>query len=400
MCERGVRMKTTLPMNKELDFNLQGTAKRLDKLHNIIEKYDSQLVDYYDNHFIVNKTSTSFEQDLVGQELEKLADYLLFADNKEQRQKPKEEQDEVCILNKSQIERNAKKETLTDDLTHYEHIAKDSTKHSFYSDDKRYKNKMNIKEDKPKKRKVKKKNYETKSITKADLEKFPVLKQTNDLLEKLKEEIKNGIDTNGNKLNEEQIRKKRWLSIELKKDQVAYKDAMSKHVNAKSVIRQSLQGKLDVNFADLEAIDFLFHEYSNLKQYCYDDINSDLKHVLMDFEQLVDSTPLSEILKEVLVLKIDGLSHSEINHHLSDKYQIQFGKQHISTMVRNIIPKKIIDNYRKQREDWFYTEIVKGKYKKCNRCGEIKLASDNYFSKDKKGIFGYKSICKKCHSTK
>lgn len=393
-------MKTTLPMNKELDFNLQGTVQRIDKLHNIIEKYDSQLVDYYDNHYVVNKTSTSFEQDLVGQELEKLADYLLFADNKEQRKKPKEEQEDISILSRSQIERNAKKETLTDDLTYFENIAKDSTKHSFYSDDKRFKNKMNIKEDKPKKRKMKQKNLERKSITKFDLEKFPVLKQTNELLELLKQEIKTGMDINGNKLNEEQIRKKKWFSIELKKDQVAYKDAMSKHVHAKSVIRQSMQGKLDVNFADLEAIEFLFHEYSNLKEYCFDDINSDLKHVIMDFEQLVDSTPLSEILKEVFVLKVDGLSHSEINHHLSEKYQIQFGKQHISTMVRNIIPKKIIDNYRKQREDWFYTEIVKGKYKKCNRCGEIKLASDTYFSKDKKGFFGYKSICKKCHSTK
>jgi hypothetical protein len=393
-------MKPTFQMNKELDFTLEGTSKRLEKLNDVIQKYDSQLVNYYDEHFIANKTSTSFEQDIVGQDLEKLADYLLFADNKEQRKKSKEEKEEYSVLTKSQIERNNRKETLSDDLSYFEENVKNANNHSFYSEDKRFKNKMNIKEEKPKKRKAKLKQTDTKSITKEDLEKYPVLKQTSEIIEKITQEIKKGKDEFGNVLSADMIRKKKWLCIELKKDQVAYKDSMKKHVNPKSVIKQSLNGKIDVNFSDQEVVEFLFHEYSQLKQYCFDNIESDLKHVLMDFEKLVDETPFSDILKEIFILKIDGLCHSEINKELEHKYQIQFGKQHISTIIRNTIPKKIIDTHRKQLEDWFYREIVRGKYKCCTRCGEIKLATDNYFSKDKKGIFGYKSICKLCHSTK
>lgn len=395
-----MKMKPTFQMSKELDYNLEGTENRLDKLQNIVKKYDSHLIDYYDNHFIANKTSTSFEQDIIGQDLEKLADYLLFADNKEQRKKAKDEQEEHTVLTLSQIERNNRKETLSDDLSYFEQNAKDTSKHSFYTEEKRFKNKLNINEEKPKKRKAKMKNKDTKSITKEDLEKYPVLKQTQELIDQLSEEIKTGINRFGQVIDSETLRKKRWLCIELKKDQVAYKDSMKKKVNPKSVIRQSLNGKLDVNFADHEVIEFLFHEYSNLKQYCFDNIESDLKHVLMDFERLVDDTPFSEILKEIFILKVDGLCHNEINKELEHKYQIKFGKQHISTLIRNSIPKKIIETYRKQLEDWFYREIVKGKYKCCTRCGEIKLASDNYFSKDKKGVFGYKSICKMCHSTK
>jgi hypothetical protein len=40
------------------------------------------------------------------------------------------------------------------------------------------------------------------------------------------------------------------------------------------------------------------------------------------------------------------------------------------------------------------------KYKKCNRCGEIKLAHNKYFSKNKTAKDGLYSICKKCRNSK
>jgi hypothetical protein len=393
-------MKPKFQMRKELDFTLEGTKKRLEKLYEILCDHDEELVDYYDNHYIANKTSTSFEQDIVGQDLEKLADYLLYADNKEQRHESKKHKDERGILSPSQIERNSRKETLTDDLSYFEKSNHTMEKHSFYTKDKRFKNKMECKEDNPKKRKARNKNKDTKKITKEDLEKYPVLKDTNEAIEKLKYEIETGLDAHGYELNEEQLRKKRWLMIELRKDQVAYKDSMKKYVNAKSVLNQSLNGEIDVNFRDQEVIEFLFHEYSHLKEYSFDDLSSDLKHILMDFEQLVDNTPFSEIVKEVFILKIDGLSHDEINNELEHKYHITFSKKHISKLLRSAIPKKIIDTYGKQFEDWYYLEIVKGTYKTCTNCGEVKLASENYFRKESKGKYGVKAVCKTCDSTK
>lgn len=393
-------MKPTFQMRKELDFTLEGTKKRLERLDQIVTKFDDELVDYYDNHFVSNKTSTSFEQDIIGQDLEKLADYLLYADNKEQRQKTKKHKDERGILSRSQIERNARKEMLTDDLSYFEKSNDNLYNQSFFTKDKRFKNKMECNEDTPKKRKAKQKNKESKKITKEDLEKYPVLKDAHEAIEKLKIEVETGKDSHGLTLNEEQIRKKRWLMIELKKDQVAYKDSMKKYINAKSVIHQSSNGMFDVNFRDQEVIEFLFLEYSHLKQHCFDDLAGDLKHVMMDFEQLVDSTSFSEIVKDVLIFKIDGLTREQIIEELQHKYSIKFSKKHISQLIRSTIPKKLIENYRKQLEDWYYLEIVKGTYKTCSNCGQIKLANENYFYKETKGDFGLKATCKECYSKK
>ena len=44
--------------------------------------------------------------------------------------------------------------------------------------------------------------------------------------------------------------------------------------------------------------------------------------------------------------------------------------------------------------------IEKGKYKTCSRCGQIKLAHNKYFSKNKTSKDGFYSICKACRNTK
>ena len=55
----------------------------------------------------------------------------------------------------------------------------------------------------------------------------------------------------------------------------------------------------------------------------------------------------------------------------------------------------IIKQYEEDYEDWYYLNIRKGQYKKCSRCGEIKLISQ--FNKEPKGKDGYKKHCKKCY---
>lgn len=395
-------MKPSFQMSKDLDFNIDSTEKRIDKVEEIVESYDAELVNYYDEYYDANKTTNSFMQDIVSTDLEKLADYILFADNKEQRELAKKNKpnNESSILSKSQEARNLKKEKLTDDVTYFEANLDSGEKYNFHSQDKRYKNKMGFKEDEPKRRKKSNPSLSRNKITKADLEKYPVIKESNELIENFKTQIRTGLDANGNSLSVEQIKKLKWFCIELRKDQVTYKNSMKKEVNAKSVIQQSPNLDVEVNLADFEIIEFLFHDYSLLKQYSYDAVNSDLKHILMDFERLVDSTHFSDIVKEILILKIDGLSHDEIQKELEHKFETNFCKQHLSTLIRSTIPKKIIETYKRQLENWYYLEVVKGNYKTCTQCGEIKLATTNYFSKDKQKKYGVKNICKICNRTK
>jgi len=44
--------------------------------------------------------------------------------------------------------------------------------------------------------------------------------------------------------------------------------------------------------------------------------------------------------------------------------------------------------------------VKKGNYKKCSRCGQIKLAHNKYFSKNKTSKDGFYSICKACRNAK
>ena len=57
-------------------------------------------------------------------------------------------------------------------------------------------------------------------------------------------------------------------------------------------------------------------------------------------------------------------------------------------MTKNLAPK------------YNHLDVEKGKYKKCSRCGQIKLAHNKYFSKNKTSKDGFYSICKCCRSQK
>ena len=49
---------------------------------------------------------------------------------------------------------------------------------------------------------------------------------------------------------------------------------------------------------------------------------------------------------------------------------------------------------------WYYLNEKKGKYKRCSRCGQIKLAHSKYFSKNKTSKDGFYSLCKCCRNAR
>ena len=58
---------------------------------------------------------------------------------------------------------------------------------------------------------------------------------------------------------------------------------------------------------------------------------------------------------------------------------------------------KLVDEYERFFEDnIYYLEIVKGKYKTCTVCGEVKIATERNFYKDNSGQFGLRAECKDC----
>ena len=82
------------------------------------------------------------------------------------------------------------------------------------------------------------------------------------------------------------------------------------------------------------------------------------------------------------------------------EFGIKHSLEYISSLWRNKIPKIIASYAEDQFLNHYYLNEEKGKYKKCSRCGQVKLAHNKYFSKNKTSKDGFYSICKDCRNGK
>ena len=120
-----------------------------------------------------------------------------------------------------------------------------------------------------------------------------------------------------------------------------------------------------------------------------------------DFDIIADGALKNYPLYEKIVeYKIDGLQNIDIQEKIQMEFGIKHSLEYISSLWRNKIPKIITSYAEDQFLDYYYLNEEKGKYKKCSRCGQIKLAHNKYFSKNKTSRDGFYSICKACRNGK
>ena len=141
--------------------------------------------------------------------------------------------------------------------------------------------------------------------------------------------------------------------------------------------------------------------YSRLKQDSFDQFEGDLYYLMDAFDQVADIA-LKEypLYDKIVECKIDGLQNIQIQEILEKEFGIKHSLEYISSLWRKKIPKLIASTAEDEYLDWYYREQEKGKYKRCSRCGQIKLAHNKYFSKNKTSKDGFYSICKKCRNSK
>lgn len=246
------------------------------------------------------------------------------------------------------------------------------------------------------------------TITKKDLEEIQPLRQLREAIDAWEAKLK---VTEG---KEAFIIKK--ALIEMRKDQYIIKDAYRKPIIPKSIIHSKYYIELEdktyiadsgetipqgVSLIDPKVCSAILCNYSKLKGDSEDAVNSDLHCLLQDFDNIVTiALKKYPIYEKIIIYKIDGISNSEI----VDKIQLKFGIKHtpeyISCLWRNKIPKLIANAAEDQWLNWYYLNEQKGIYKKCNRCGQIKLAHNKYFSKNKTSKDSFYSICKECRNKK
>ena len=148
-------------------------------------------------------------------------------------------------------------------------------------------------------------------------------------------------------------------------------------------------------------VSFLLCYYPQLKEECWDDFQCDLHYLLLDLEQLTEDALLEKypLLWDLVVWKVDGLTNEEIQFKVDAKYGEWHTEQYYSSLWRKRIPKLIVEEAQRKYLIWYYTNIEKGYWKKCTKCGEIKLGHPMFFSKNSTPDNFY-SQCKECKNKK
>jgi len=161
--------------------------------------------------------------------------------------------------------------------------------------------------------------------------------------------------------------------------------------------------EIDCNLSLLlpKHVSLLLCNYSKLKEEAYSKFTSDIYYMMLALDDLVEEALKDyPLYKDLLIYKIDGLQNADIQTKLSEKYDIRYSVEYISSLWRNKIPKLIAETAEKRWLVWHYTEEEKGQWKRCSKCGQIKLAHNKFFSKNKSSKDGFYSICKDCRNKK
>lgn len=153
-----------------------------------------------------------------------------------------------------------------------------------------------------------------------------------------------------------------------------------------------------INLYNPTHISLLLTNYSRIKQECWDSFESDTHWIMEDLDNLIEKTFKKDfpLYYDLIIYKIDGKSNAEIQNRLAIDYNIRHTPEYISALWCNKIPKMIAETASKEWLIWHYTVEERGKWKKCSKCGQIKLAHNEFFSRNNTSKDGFYSMCKEC----
>ena len=156
-----------------------------------------------------------------------------------------------------------------------------------------------------------------------------------------------------------------------------------------------------VTFFKPEHIRAILCNYESLHHYLAHRYSSDFHYMMRDFDKLfAEGLAPYPAYKTLALAKIQGLQNSEIQKILIEKHNLNHTPEYISSLWRNKIPKILAEKAKEDYLIWYYSEVEYGKWKRCSRCGEVKLAHNRFFSKNSTSKDGWYSICKCCRNTK
>ena len=321
---------------------------------------------------------------LTNKYLEKLADYIIFAMDKQERKQKK-------ILTDNRMVTVNKRETSFEGLAGKLENGEDGI-YNMIANDKNIIFSPKV------------------SITEQDLAEIPGLKELRDEIEKVEARAKAARGKKAFLLKKQ--------AIEMRQDQYVLKNAYKKPIYCMNLIKSFSKIDLSenvtvdeegnvssdglINLFNEKHISALLCNYSKIKEDSWSNFNSDAKWLMFDLDTVIDRALKDKfpLYYDLVIYKIDGKQNQEIQKLLEEEHGIKHSIEYISSLWRNKIPKLIAEQAQNDWLIWHYTQEEKGKWKKCSRCGQIKLAHNRFFSKNKTSKDGFYSICKCCRNKK
>ena len=381
-----------------LDWEIDNVEDRLNHVRKILGEYQVDGVNFYYEYFdevfnqdnphskvnlILSTSSARYDESNISKALEIIESYILCSrDEIENRKK-----DKIVykIYNsKELLDRFKQEENLTYKLAS---VNSDRSNNCDKGDenklDKEFENVFAIFQLPKNYKKVK-----DIVIEKKDFERFPILKEYQHSIDhmesKLQELMKIDLKKIKNKKVKDDIRNRKNI---LKKNLRLLKLDM---LDAKKMIERPIIWKSplkDSGCADYDALDMFDKEVVKelLRVHKGVDLQDDLSCILVDLENLINKIEFTDKQRKVLELWSNGLATGEISKKLNVKPNT------VASCLNSVVD-LIIKQYEKEYEEWYYLNIRKGEYKKCSKCGEVKLVSQF----DKNGKRGLYPRCKKC----
>jgi hypothetical protein len=336
------------------------------------------------NELVKKIISETPPEQLTNKYLEILSDYIIFAMDKEERKQKK-------ILTDNHMVTVNKRETSFQGLVSKFENGEDGI-YNLIANDKNIIFKPKV------------------SITEEDVAEIDALRELREAISDVEEQEK--VATGRRKF----LLKKQL--IEMRQDQYVIKNAYRQPMYANNLIKSFIKLNLDehitvtengdvvsdgiISIFNPKHITALLCNYSILKAETRGKFWSDSYYLMEQLDNLIEKTLKYNypLYYELLLCKIGGKQNIEIQKILEDKFGIKHSVEYISSLWRNKIPKLIAEQAKDDYLVWYYTEVEYGKWKRCSKCGEIKLAHNRFFSKNKTSKDGFYSICKVCRNRK
>jgi hypothetical protein len=336
------------------------------------------------NELVKKIISETPPEQLTNKYLEILSDYIIFAMDKEERKQKK-------ILTDNHMVTVNKRETSFQGLVSKFENGEDGI-YNLIANDKNIIFKPKV------------------SITEEDVAEIDALRELREAISDVEEQEK--VATGRRKF----LLKKQL--IEMRQDQYVIKNAYRQPMYANNLIKSFIKLNLDehitvtengdvvsdgiISIFNPKHITALLCNYSALKLETRGKFWSDSYYLMEQLDNLIEKTLKYNypLYYELLLCKIGGKQNIEIQKILEDKFGIKHSVEYISSLWRNKIPKLIAEQAKDDYLVWYYTEVEYGKWKRCSKCGEIKLAHNRFFSKNKTSKDGFYSICKVCRNRK